>query len=233
MAETFNEDDELTRVLNWLKANGVALAVGIVLGLAIIIGWQWWHARIESRAQASAALYGSVIQKIERGEITADVRDAVAKLKSEYASSPYAANAALRLAAQAVSQQDYEQALAQLDWVIEHTDSVPTRSLARVRKARALWASGDAAAALKVLDAKHANSFDRLYAELAGDIHAALGERSAAYAAYQRAMSAADAGGTGSATRVLQRKLARVAPADNRQAVATSAQSVAAAEEGA
>lgn len=229
MAETFNEDDELTRVLDWLKSNGVALAVGIVLGLAIIIGWQWWEARVESRAQASAALYGRVIQHIEQGEITADVRASVAKLKSEYSSSPYAANAALRLAAQAVSQGDYAQALQQLSWVIEHTDSVPMRSLARVRKARALWASGDTATALQLLDAKHANSFDRLYAELTGDIHATQGERSAAYAAYQRAVAAA---GTGAGTLVLRRKLARTAPAD-RQALATSGQPGSVADEGA
>lgn len=218
MAETFNEDDELTRVLAWLKANGVALAVGIVLGLAIIIGWQWWSARVDSRAQASAALYQDVAQQIRQGNITPDVRATVDTLKHEYAQSPYAANAAMQLAAHAVSQQQYDKALAQLNWVVDNSDSVPTRTLASARKARVQWANGQPEAALKLLQAQHPDSFDRLYAELMGDIHAAQGQRAKAHSAYQRAEQAAHAG---VGQRVLKRKLARTAPADKQTVART------------
>lgn len=226
MADTYNEDDELTQVLNWLKTNGPALAAGIALGLIIIVGWKWWNARIENRAHAAAQLYGSVIQQIESGNIDQQVRGQVAQLKQDYTGSPYAANAALRLAALAVEQRHYDKALGQLDWVIDNSESVPIRNLAQVRKARVLWTDGQTDAALQLLETKHPKSFDRLYAELIGDIHAALGQRADAHAAYQRAVGAAD----GSVGRVLQRKLAQTAQT---QASVASVAAVQGTDEGA
>lgn len=229
MAENFEQDDDLARVIAWLKNNGLSLAVGAVLGLAIIVGWRWWNAYIDNRAHAAARLYGSVIEQIEQGRITDGVRSTVAQLKNEYTGSPYAANAALRLAAHAVSRQQYDKALAQLTWIIRNSDSVPTVHLARVRKARVLWAAGRADAALQLLETKHPDSFDRLYAELTGDIHAALGHRGEAHAAYRHALAglAPNAGAP-----VLRRKLSQTAPADA-QSTAVSVVSGQTADEGA
>lgn len=228
MADTYNEDDELSRVVAWLKANGAALVIGVALGLAIIVGWQWWNARVDNRAQAAAQLYGSVAEQVEAGQITDPVRAKVEQLKQDYSGSPYAANAAFKLAARAMEQKQYDQAISQLDWVIENSDSVPTRNVARLRKARALWSKGEAEAALKSLDAKRPDSFERLFAELVGDIQAARGNRPAAHAAYQRAAAAVAGGG---AAGVLQRKLAQTAAAQS-SAVAT-ATSESSADEGA
>lgn len=215
-----NENDELSKVLGWLKTNGPALATGLVLGIVIIVGWRWWNAHLESRAQAAAQLYDSFVQQIESADVNAQAVAYATELKQEYGGSPYAANAAFRLAAQAVADEQYDKALTQLDWVIDNTDSVPTRSLARVRKARVLWAAGQTDAALQLLEAKHAQSFDRLYAELAGDIHAARGEQADAHAAYRRAAEAAGGGGA-----VLQRKLAQTAASDTAPATARAAAS--------
>lgn len=218
MADIYNENDELSRVVEWLKANGAALVIGVVLGLAIIVGWQWWNVRVDSRAQAAAQLYGSVAGPIESGQITDSVRAKVEQLKQDYAGSPYAANAAFKLAARAMEQKQYDQAISQLDWVIENSESVPARNVAQLRKARTLWSTGDAEAALSLLEAKHPDSFDRLFAELAGDIQAARGNRPAAHAAYQRAAAAATGG---VATGVLQRKLAQTA-ASQSSSIATA-----------
>lgn len=203
-----DENDELSKVLGWLKTNGPALATGLVLGVIVIVGWKWWNAHLENQAQAAAQLYGSFVQEIQSDAAAEQTAATVSTLKQDYSGSPYAANAAFRLAAQAVDDHAYDKALAQLDWVIDNTDSVPTRSLAQVRKARVLWADDQADAALQLLEAKHAQSFDRLYAELAGDIHAARGDQADAHAAYQRAMEAAGGGAA-----VLQRKLAQTAAA--------------------
>lgn len=220
MAETYTEDDELARVIQWFKNNGVSLIVGVVLGLAIIGGWQWWKARVDSRAVAAAQLYGSVIQQIDSGHVSDGVLANVDKLKQDHAKSPYAANVALGLAAQAVTAKQYDKALGQLDWVINNSGNVPTQNLARVRKARVLWATGKSDAALKLLESKHPQSFDRLYAELAGDIYAAKGDQSKAHSAYQRAMTAAD---PQQGVNVLQQKLAQTAAAADDQSLATSA----------
>lgn len=212
MADTYNEDDELSRVIEWLKANGVALIVGALLGLAIIVGWQWWNAHTDSQARQAASLYGDVIVQIERGQLSDDVLAGVAQLKTDYAGSPYAVNAAFRLAAHYAGASQYDKALAELKWVADNAEALGIRHLARIRQARVLWSQGKPAAALELLAAEHPDTFDRLYAELAGDIQAEQGDPAAAHAAYQRAAATlpTNAGG-----RILARKLASTAPPES------------------
>lgn len=218
MAETYNDNDELGQLLGWLKTNGPALAAGLILGLIVVVGWKWWQAHLENQAQAAAQLYGSFVQEIQTGDVSEQATADASQLKQDFSGSPYAANAAFRLAALAVKNDNYDQALGQLDWVLANSDSVPTKNLARLRKARALWADDQGDAALQLLEKKHSASFERLYAELVGDIHAARGERADAHAAYQKAAEAA-----GNAGQVLQRKLAQTAAADAASVTTTAA----------
>src|SRR5699024_6292476 len=226
MAETYNDDDELNQLLGWLKTNGPALAAGLILGLIVVVGWKGWQAHLESQAQAAARLYGSFVQEIQTGDVSEQATADASQLKQDFAGSPYAANAAFRLAALAVKNDQYDKALGQLDWVLTNSESVPMQNLARLRKARVLWANGQADAALQLLEKKHPASFERLYAELVGDIHAARGERADAHAAYKKAAEAA-----GNAGQVLQRKLAQTAAVDT--ANVTAALDETTADEGA
>ncbi len=219
-----NENDELSHVKEWFRANGMALVVGGALGLAVIVGWQWWSAHNDSQAREAANLYGEVTARIADGSVGEEALAGVERLKDDYAGTPYAANVALRLAAHQVENSQYDEAVAQLDWAADNAADAGVRHIARVRQARLLWSQGDADAALELLTVDHPEQFTRLYAELAGDIHAAEGDRAEAYAAYQRAAGTltpnADRG-------VLERKLTANAPANE----TTDSPSTSAAEE--
>lgn len=217
MAETYNEDDDLNRLLGWLKTNGPALAAGLILGLIVVVGWKWWQSHLENQAQAAAQLYGSFVQEIQAGDVTDQAIADATQLKQDFSGSPYAADAAFRLAALAVENDQLDSALKQINWVLDNTSSVPVRNLARLRKARALWANDQTDAALQLLEKEHPASFDRLYAELTGDIHVARGERADAHAAYERAVQAA----AGNAAGILQRKLAQTQANDDVAVTAT------------
>lgn len=207
MAEFDNE--EINRLKQWWDANGMALVTGAVIGLLIIGGWQAWGWYRDSQSSAAADIFMQAQQGIASGEVDDGVRGAVTRLKDDYASTPYAADAALRMAAYDVQQGEYAKAVEQLDWAIANADSDGVRHIARVRKARLLWTRGDAEAALALLDAEHPDVFDALYAELAGDIHAAEGDREAAYKAYQLALEGLP---PDSPRRPIENKLADNAP---------------------
>ncbi|HLQ85386.1 MAG TPA: tetratricopeptide repeat protein [Salinisphaeraceae bacterium] len=211
MADLYDDDDDAARLLRWFSENGLALVLGVVLGAAVIGGWQWWKHHVDHRAQAAAELYGEIGAQLATGNIDANGRRIVQQLKDEYKNSPYTANAAMQLAANALTRQEYDEALRQLNWVIEETDSTPTRNIARIRKARVLWADEQPDAALKLLAQDHPDSFTRMFAELEGDIHASMGDQQKAYSAYQRAAAAA----AQSAGAVLQLKLSQTATAAN------------------
>lgn len=188
MAEFDNE--EVTRLKQWWDANGTALLIGILVGLVVIGGWQGWR-WYENRQQTQAANLYAQLQPVLAADKIGDAGiKQIEKLENNFSSTPYAANAALSLAAYYVRQKEYDKAVEQLDWTIDNADSEAISDIARVRKARVVWTQGDPDAALKLLDGDHPQSFAALYAELEGDIHAAQDDRKAAYAAYQRALDA-------------------------------------------
>lgn len=188
MAESYNDDDDLNRLKQWWKENGVALVLGAGVGLAAIMGWQWWQAHTEAQALEAAGLYEQLESKLRQGSAGEAAQELAQRLKTEYSGSPYATQAALALARSGVEREDYNAAIEQLKWVVSYTDQEAMRHIARVRQARLLWAQDKVDAALTLLRQDHPPTFTPLYAELEGDIHAETGQTEAAREAYSKAL---------------------------------------------
>ena len=166
----------------------MALAGGLAIGLAAIFGWEGWGAYQSQRAEKASRMYEDLkvaIQGARRDEAAA-IGDALIK---DYSGSPYASNAALYLAADAVKAGALDQALSRLQWVREHGADEGLRQVARLREARVQWQQGQADAALALLDGVKGAEFASLVEELRGDIRLAQGDRSAARAAYEKALT--------------------------------------------
>ena len=53
--DLLDEHEQSERVRGWLRNNGGGLITGILLGLAVIGGWQWWQQhQAGARAEAGA-----------------------------------------------------------------------------------------------------------------------------------------------------------------------------------
>jgi predicted negative regulator of RcsB-dependent stress response len=116
----------------------------------------------------------------------------MAALVSQYGGTPYAPRAALLYAKQLWSAGDKPGAKAQLQWVIDRSDDDDLKQIARYRLAEVLLDEKSIDEALKVLDAKHADAYAGLYADLRGDALAAAGRNDDARAAYQAALAKID-----------------------------------------
>ncbi len=169
-------------LVTWIAVAVAAVVVGVQ-------GWRWWKA---SRAEAASALYAAV-GAASRGEDAAKARDAMATLMDKYAGTGYASRAALLRAGQLWRDGDKAGARAQLTWIVDHADDDDLKQIARFRLAEALLDEKKVDEALKVLDAKHADAYAGLYADLRGDALAAAGRRDEARAAYQAAIAKLDA----------------------------------------
>jgi predicted negative regulator of RcsB-dependent stress response len=188
MADSYNEDDDLQRFRQWLRQNGLALVMGVGAGLGAILAWQGWNVYVDDRARGAAEEYTQLRDVLSGGELGAPVRERMATLREKYAATPYAAQGALLYAERLVAAERYDDALAQLQWVTSYADQAGLRHIARVRRARLLWAQDRREQALVLLEHDHPEAFESLYGELAGDIHAAGGDYAAAQTAYRRAL---------------------------------------------
>ena len=205
----YEDEAQVAELKKWWQENWIALAAGLVIGLGAIFGWQGWQRHQATQAQEASRLFEESKQALAQNK-PADAAPIADKLVAEYAKTPYAAAAALQLAAAQVEAGEFDAAAARLDWVLKHSADAGLKPLARLRLARVQWAQGKTDDALKQLDGD-TGSYGPLFDELRGDIHLAKGERDAARTAYQKAFDAA--GDNRASQESLQRKLDDVATA--------------------
>jgi predicted negative regulator of RcsB-dependent stress response len=88
---------------------------------------------------------------------------------------------------------DLALAKTQLQWVVDHASEDTLKDVARLRLAAIFLDEKNYTDALKQLEAKHADSFDGLYADLRGDVLSAQGKTDEARSSYKLAYEKIDA----------------------------------------
>jgi predicted negative regulator of RcsB-dependent stress response len=187
VATHYEDEDQAERLKQWWKENWMALAGGLVIGLGAIFGWEGWKSYQDSRGLAASRMYEDLKLAIAGARVD-DARSIGDALANEHGSSPYASNAALFLAAEAVKAGDFAAARERLSWVRQHGYDEGMRQIATLREARVIWQQGEADAALALLK-DTAGPFQAQFDELRGDIKLAGGDREAARSAYEKALT--------------------------------------------
>jgi predicted negative regulator of RcsB-dependent stress response len=189
MVDEYSSDLEQEEALrNWWKENWRWVSSGIVLGLALLGGWQYWQHRTQQHAEAAAHAYADFATAIGSGDKTKI--DALAKdLDTQYADSPYADQAHFALAQSYVATNKFEQAASELKAVVDKSKDAALVQIARLRLARVQQQLGHYEEALALLDVTKAGAFAAQMQEVRGDILLAKGDSSGARLAYETAIS--------------------------------------------
>lgn len=193
MAYDLEEQEQLDEFKAWWKKNGqktIALCVVLLVAYAAYNAWNYFQ-----RKQAVEA--STIYQEL----LVSDVKDSKAVLEKStslienYASTPYAARAALYVAKLNYQNNDAKNAKAKLEWAMNNAKESAVSAMAGLELAGILVEEKNYDAALKILDAKHDSGFDGLYWDLKGDILVAQGKKNDAKSAYERALTKLDAQG--------------------------------------
>jgi predicted negative regulator of RcsB-dependent stress response len=118
-----------------------------------------------------------------------------ASLMDDYSGTPYAGRAALLAAKANYQANQVASAKAQLEWAAKHASEPSVEALATLQLASILFEEKDLNGALDLLNESHEAGFDGLFADLKGDVLAALGKNAEAKAAYQEALDKLDPAG--------------------------------------
>lgn len=192
------------KVKAWIRSNGPSLFAGLVLGVGILLGFQWWSGYKQERAAAASALFTQMLTQEQQGagELARGTAD---RLMQEYARTPYAGKAALVAARVAFEAKEVSAAQSYLQWAMTQGREEATRHSARLRLARILLDQGKIDEALQLVHVERYDGFRAEYEELRGDLLARQGKLAEARAAYTAALERLRAGSP--YARVLQMKL--------------------------
>lgn len=186
--DTFNTDDQLQILKQWLRDNGLALFAGVLLGGVLVAGWTGWSWYSERQARLASTEFEHLSKSLRAGDHK-HADEIVTRLTGQYARTPYAALAALAVAGDQVRRSQFDAALKNYQWVTQSARDRKLRRVAALRRARLLWSLGRSEEALAELQTRKAGSFAPLFAELRGDILAGQGRPAEARQAYAEAMA--------------------------------------------
>ncbi len=192
MSDLYDTHEQGERVKSWLRENGSAIVMGLVLAFGLMFGFKQWQAWETSKRQQASAEYQVMTTLIKSNSMDAAVSN-YEVLKAEYPKSAYTSMAALMMAKARVFSGQFDLAASDLEYAMEHAQPDPVKVIARERLARLKLSQGDADAALKLLDeAPSEVGFEAQFAEVRGDIYMAKGETELAIGSYQAALEALD-----------------------------------------
>ncbi|KAA9132026.1 tetratricopeptide repeat protein [Marinihelvus fidelis] len=194
MVEVYDSVEQSERVKGWLRENGGAIIMGLVLAFGGLFGFKQWQVWDQNKSQRASAEYEVLLEELAEERLDPAVAN-FETLKADHAGSAYTHLAALSMARARVESGQGELAVSLLESVMKSGEPAPLREIARERLARLKIDLGDAEAALALIDAALTETgFESRYAEIRGDALAALGRNADAIAAYTEALERQETG---------------------------------------
>ena len=204
MVEIYDAHEQGEVVKKWLRENGSAIIMGLVIAFGGLFGFKQWQAWQHNNKRQAYAEFEVMDRMLSDGKLDAAM-DNFQTLQDKHGKSPYASLGALEMGRARVESKQEDLAIKLYRHVMENGRPKALRVIARERLARLLLDEGKPDEALNVIQGeKDIAGFEARYAETRGDIFLSLDRREEAIAAYQQALGALESGTGDRATLLLK-----------------------------
>jgi predicted negative regulator of RcsB-dependent stress response len=194
MVEIYDEHEQSEIVKKWLRDNGSAIVMGLVIAFGGLFGFKQWQGWQESTRQQASIEYEVMDQLLATGQVDAAMAN-FQNLRDQHADSPYTSMAALKMARARIGLKQPDLAIGLYNYVIENGYPTALSVVARERLARVLLDQGRVEEAHQTLDgAADIRGFEARFAEVRGDVYLAQGRSDDATVAYREALAQLEAG---------------------------------------
>ena len=184
MDDLLSEKEQIEQIRAWWSEYGGYVIGGLGLGIASLVGWNFYQdSKLEAQLAGSElyeTLTGHVFDgSLEEAEIVAN------QLAIDYPGTTYSAQSKLAMARLYMDKNRDQEAAAALQELLDGDADDAVKHVARTRLARVRLYQGDAQAVVDLLEGQDSAAFGPTYMELLGDAYHALGRIEDAQAAYQ------------------------------------------------
>lgn len=185
--EDLSEKEQLDAMRSWWQENGRYIIGGIILGVAMLVGWNQWRGGIAEQETAASALYEDIMTATADGKLDA-ANTAAAELFADYSATTYASQARLAMARLYMDKGRDQDAADVLRDLVESGGKSEMQLVGRLRLAKVLLYQNKAEEVVDLLRGQGEHAFAARYSEVLGDAYTALGSYSEAEAAYTAAL---------------------------------------------
>lgn len=202
-----SEDEQLASLKKWWKDNGTSIIIGVVMGLGLILGYNWWQKHQQNLAVQASEIFSQLL-KANEAEDMEKLTALATQLKNDYGKLDYSAKALILTATSQLKAGQTDLAKENLNWVISNSKFLDNQLLAQYRLARQLYREGAYDEALSLVDIEEKSGFASQYFELIGDIYVKKDDLKNAREAYTKAMDLLPPASAGSGySEILQLKI--------------------------
>jgi len=183
------EEEQLEALKRWWKENGPASIIGVALGIALIVGWNFWQTHRQEKAEQASNLYTQYLKAVAENK-KESAEKLGQRLQQEFKNSEYAHFGGLMQAKLKAEQGDLAGAKEILKTVAAHSDK-ELSNVAKLRLVRVMMASGEFEQGLQLIseiDPATEAGFAGSYDELTGDLLVALDRTDEARTSYEKAL---------------------------------------------
>ena len=195
MEDYVSDEQRVEALKKWWQANYSSVIWGLVLGFAVLTGWNIWQTTQQRKAEGASGLYEQLFKAVDAKQTEPAIKLSE-RIIEQYQGTTYATYATLFSAKLKAESGDLAGAKKTLSDLLAATKDDDIKHLARLRLGEVLLALGDNEAALKLLEPlkpRDMGKYEGLYEELKGDLYAALDRTSEALAAYELAKEKGEA----------------------------------------
>ena len=140
MSDLYDTHEQGERVKNWLRENGSAIVMGLVLAFGLMFGFKQWQAWETGKRQQASAEYQVLVSFIEAENMDAAVPN-YEVLKADFPKSAYTSMASMMMAKARLRAGQADLAVAALTHAMENAQPAPRDRHAGRRRAAAQGAA--------------------------------------------------------------------------------------------
>lgn len=188
MDELLSEKEQIEAIRSWWRDNGRYIISGVVIGVGLLIGWNYWNNQKAQSALAASGLYESLVSEVADGDTEAAGAIAAA-LYENHSSSVYAGQARLAMAKLHMDKGRDQDAANELEALVDAGGDSEAAMVGRMRLAKVLLYQEKAGEAIELLQGYKDTAFGPRYSEALGDAYVALGQTDDAREAYTLALA--------------------------------------------
>jgi len=211
--ELLDEHEQSEVVRKWLKDNASTILWGVIGGLVLVGGMNYWDRYQRDRQEQAEDQYLAYTEALA-GKDEKAIQAAEQAIRDKHPGAAYASFAALETADTQLVAGKADDAAAELEFVRKNAPSAELKELATLRLARLRVSQGKAQDALTLIGTLKPEAFKPIALEIKGDALVALDRGAEARTAYDEALTVLDAtSGTRAFLEMKRNELSAAVPA--------------------